>query len=687
MKRVLIVVLALQSHAFAQTTPMAIPPIVDHTAILNGRDGRTTVEPCANFYRYACGGWIERTQISKEKDRVSRQVTASTDASIIRLNKILTAYAAGDFSTPSKYSAKLGEFYSSCLAVDRQMSKAAKSIAQQARELRKYVRRGQLTNALSKLANMGVRPLFRIGSMRDPKDSSRTILALEQGGMSFASKTYYFDRDAKAVEIRKTFVEYVAKLFELLGETRPSAKLAANRVLKFETRIAESALTQEERNDPEKTNNPADLARLSTLLPSVDWPEYLKEVGLNGWNEVIVEAPTFLKGVDRVLKSSTEDEIATYLVFRILKEAAPDMGGAFESAHFTFWSKYLSGAKQPEPRWKSCTLSAAKLLAYPLAEAYVSTFNGRPIQEKTELMIEQIKTSFLENLIELNRGPNAWIDDATLPGAQNKVRKVQQKVGAPSTFLDYDAIQVRRDTHLQNVLTLTAFEFARDLNKIGKPSDKSEWFMMPWEVNAYYERSDNQFVFPFGIFQPPSMDLNASDGANFGSFGGGTIGHELLHGFDKNGAKYDADGNLKNWWSSSTGAEFEKRAQCFIDQANAYKIEDVGLSVNGAMTIDENLADQGGVKLGYRALDTILASRAEVSWEGYSERQQYWLAYAQSWCGKMTNERLRKQLLEDNHPPSEFRVNGIMMNRPEFARDFNCQAGAPMAPVSRCTIW
>lgn len=681
-------ILALGFKALADATT-EIPPILDATAIKDGADGRPNVDPCDNFYQFACGEWLDKTQIPADKTGVSRQVTAAMDATDVTLNKILAAYARGDFSIPSTYAGKLSDLYQSCMDVDKQTARSVQFIKKEILNIKAATSDQEIAKEIAKLDLLGVPTLFYFRSSQDLNDSTKVIGDLSQGGMSFESKDYYFNKDKKSVEIRTKFVEHAAQLFVLLGEKPSVAKLHAKSVLKFETALAKNAYSLEDANDPSKINHSSSVTEVEKLSPSFDWQAYFKTLAAPNTEHINVEEPEFFAGLSKVLKATSRNDLNVYLVYHLIDGSASLMGGKFEAESFAFWDQYMSGAKSPQAPWKKCTGAVESSMGYALAEAYIKTFDGDEIKRRTEAMISNIKQTFLDDLEQLNKGPDAWIDDQTVKGAVEKVNVIAQKVGAPDKFLDYSSVKTTSKNYLENILRIQMFETKRDLAKIGKPVDKTEWGMMPWEINAYYDRSNNEFVFPFGILQPPSLDFKWSDGANYGSFGGGTIGHELTHGFDNNGSKYDAHGNLKNWWTEETGKKFAAKAQCYIDQANNYKIEQVGMNVNGGLTLEENLADQGGVKLGYLALDKILGSRPQSQpWQGrYSERQQYWLGYAQSWCTKQTDERLRKQMATNEHPPAEFRVNGVIMNRPEFARDFNCKAGAKMNPAQKCSIW
>jgi len=671
----------LLSNLALATTP-SFPKIVDETAL------KESVDPCDDFYEFSCGTWMDQTQIPPEKKGISRQTTPMDDLVDVRLNQILDSYAKGHFQIPATYATKLADFYTSCMNADQNKAAALSLLKTKIIQIQKSRNADQLAALVADLHKNGVGVLFNFYSMQDYNDSSRVLGDISQGGMALGNPAYYLETDAKSVEVRQKYVAYITKLFVLIGARDAHAQRIAQRILQIETQLASKAYSVIDQSDPDKVNHVMGVEDLKNLMPHFNWDLYFQARGFTT-GVLNVDEPEFFTNLDQVLSGLSHSDRDYYFIWLVMNNAADKMGGSFEQASFAFWNAYMKGTTAMLPRWKLCTQAAENSLGYALAEAYVKTFDGDAIKVKANDMIDNIKQIFIEDLGMLSTGVGAWIDGATASQAVAKAQTVSRKVGAPEVFRDYSSLTVVPDNYLANAMNITAFENHRDMAKIGQPVDKTEWGMMPWEVNAYYDRSNNEFVFPFGILQPPSLDLTASDGANYGAFGGGTIGHELTHGFDNEGSKYDSQGNLKNWWSPDTEAKFDQKAQCYVQQANAYKIASVGLNVNGQQTLEENLADQGGVKLGYMVLEKILSQRPEVpKWLGkYSERQQYWIAYAQSWCSKYTEQALRWQMINDPHPPAEFRVNAVMMNRPEFARDFQCKTGARMAPANRCDLW
>jgi putative endopeptidase len=667
-----------------------LPPIMDATALQDGKDGRASVDPCEDFYKFACGAWLDRTKIPADKTSVNRQTTAAMDATDSQLNKILEAWAKGDFSIQATYSGKVRDFYMSCMDMEKEGPAAAATAKKMAAAIRTAKSRQAFARLVATMQMAGAAPFFGFASGQDLDDSTKVIGMIGQGGLGLGQRDYYLNTDEKSLDILAHYKDHVAKILALTGASSEQAKAGAETVLRIETELAKASYSIADDADPSKTDHPMPLAGVVKIAPHFDWATYFHTLGNTHLARMNLMEPEFFQGLDHLLAESKLEDLHVYLIWQFMHSVAGDLGGDFHKENFQFWSAYLSGAKEEKPRWKVCTQRVESMLGYALAEAYVKTFDGKAIKAKTEEMIRQIKSAFTNDLHNISSGgPDSWMDADTAAKAIEKVAAVAQKVGAPEKWRNYSSLKTSRNDMLGNVFAVNRFESRRDINKIGKPVDRTEWGMMPWEINAYYDRSRNEFNFPFGILQPPSLDLNATDGANLGSFGGGTIGHELTHGFDNNGSKYDKLGNLKNWWSDATLKQFQDKTSCYVDAANQYKINLTGLNVNGAQTLEENLADQGGVKLGYVALDEVLKGRPEGAlWdEKYSERQQYWIAYAQSWCTQITAESLREQMTTDVHPPAEFRVNAVLMNRPEFARDFSCKAGSRMAPVKRCSLW
>lgn len=669
---------------------LKVPPILDATAMKDGQNGNPSVDPCEDFYQFSCGQWIDSTVIPAEKKGVSRQVTIPLEMTDVVLNQILQKYAKNDFSAPSSQAKQLGAFYQSCMNYDKNTSASLSFVKTQIKNIQAITSKSELPKVIALSQSFGMGPFFGFNSQQDPQDSNRFLGNLSQGGISLPEKDYYLSTEEDSAKIRADYKTYVAQLFTLFGSSAAKAKTQAEAVVKIETALAQVSLSLEDRYDTNLTVHISSIADLQKDYPEFDWRTYfqtlkISEAQLARFN---LEEPDFFAGFTALLKTESLENIKAYLTWKLIDDSAEKLAGAYDQAHFNFWSKRLNGIAQPLPRWKYCTQEVENSLGYALAEAYVKSFDGSEIKKKTEKMISDIKDAFQTDLISLSQGPDAWLDQDTYTGALEKIQLMGQKVGGPEKWRDYSELEKQGTNFLYNSLYITKFESHRDYKKIGSTVDRTEWYMMPWEFNAYYDPANNEFNFPFGILQPPSLDFTATEGANLGSFGGGTIGHELTHGFDNSGAQYDAHGNIKNWWSEATQKNFDEKAQCFIDQAGQYMIKDVNLAVDGKQTLTENLADQGGVKLGYAVLDNNLKQRTEGKlWNGYSERQQYWIAYAQSWCTKSRPEALRVQMASDPHPPAEFRVNAVLMNRPEFARDFKCAANAKMAPVNSCSIW
>jgi endothelin-converting enzyme/putative endopeptidase len=682
------------STGFAKTTKankaskLTVPDILDASALKDGSDGKPAVDPCQDFYQFACGQWIEKTVIPADKDRVMHQSTALMDQTDENLNQVILKLEKSDPSLLTPASKQIVDYYNSCMNFDKSTPPSKSLLKANLEEINQAPDKASLFPLLAKMHLGGTGAFFSFGSGQDLKDSSSVIGFLDQGGMGLPEPTYYFEKDPKSVETRKKYVEHIAKTLQLIGQKKKVATENARIIMAFETKLAEKAMTFDDRQNPAKINHPITREALAQLAPAIGWNAYFTALSAPP-SALNINEPEFFSHLSEAIEATPLKDLKTYLAWQLTNRSASEVSAELDDENFDFWYKYLHGEKEMKPQWKRCTHEVEHKLGYALAEVYVKTIDAQAIRSKIEAMITWIEQTFQNDLESISVEKGGWLDSSTKAEALKKLTKLKQKLGAPGKWRDYSSLTTEPISFYANDLKAAEFENRRDIAKIGKPLDRLEWDMMPWEINAYYDPPKNEFVFPFGILQPPSFDLKASDGANLGAFGGGTIGHELTHGFDNDGRQYDSDGNVKDWWTEATKKKFEERSQCYIHQADAYKVESVGLNVDGTKSLTENLADQGGVKLGYAALLLAQTHRPPSAlWKGkYSENQQYWISYAQSWCGKARPETLRQQIKTNPHPPEEFRVNGVLMNRPEFARDFACKEGSRMAPQVRCSLW
>lgn len=683
---------ALSINAAQAATPLTVPDILDASALKDGSDGKPAINPCENFYQFSCGRWLENIQIPADKAAVSHQNTAVMDKNDEMLRDTLLKLEKGDAKLQTQASAQLLDFYNTCMNFAKTKTEALKELNSYLSEISAVKQKSELAKLSAHLQLMGTNAFFNFSSGQDPLSSNDVIGFFDQGTIGLPEPSYYFQNDKKSEDIRKKYIAHITKILNLAQLHKLSGTLEAKTIFEIEKKLASKAYSFDDRQDPGKTNHPITLEGMKQLSSEFDWSTFLQELQTPK-TKLNVNEPEFFAQMNEVIKSTPLEDLKVYLKWQLLHRSAASLAPDFQAENFEFWNKALRGEKKMKPRWKICTIDAEHELGYALAEVYVKTIDTVSIRAKISDMISWIKQTFSDELnrIEKKSGSagDSWLDPKTKEAALAKLNLLKQKVGAPDQWRDYSTLKTDRSSFFLNDVKVSIFESRRDLNKMGKPVDRTEWDMMPWEFNAYYDPPKNEFVFPFGILQPPSFDIHASDGANLGAFGGGTIGHELTHGYDNNGRQYDANGNLKDWWSAETKKNFEDKSQCYVKQANQYKIEEVNLNVDGKKTLPENLADQGGVKLGYMALLLAQTKRPPAPlWLGkYTENQQYWIAYAQSWCEKKTPENLRVQITTNEHPPEEFRTNGVIMNRPEFAHDFGCKPGDKMAPVDRCSLW
>ncbi len=660
--------------ATSVAAPAAAPEVgIDESAI------NRAVSPCDDFYEYACGAWIKRTEIPADQSSWMRSFSVIREKNRDELKLILEAAAAGKTADPVEK--QLGDFYASCLDED----KIEKSSQAELDALLKPIEAVKDLQSLAKeLAreHLGIgAPLFELGVQQDNKDATLMIGAVDQGGLGLPDREYYLSTDEKSKKLREQYEAHVARMLELSGIPADKAKEQAKIVLRIETELAKASMTRTDRRDPEKTYHRIELKGLTKLAPKFPWPLYLKEMGVPTLTQLNVVAPDFFGAADKQLSKTLIPEWRVYLRWQVLHAAGPLLSKAFVDESFNFYDKTLNGQDKLEPRWKRCVEITDRFLGESLGKLFVQKTFGAEGKATTQAMITAIEKAMEENLSRLS-----WMDEATRKAALGKLAAVANKIGFPDVWRDYSSMKVSRDSLIANIAAGAHFENARQFAKLGKPVDRNEWLMTPPTVNAYYEPSKNEMCFPAGILQPPFYGRAAAEAVNFGAIGM-VMGHELTHGFDDEGRKFDAKGNQVQWWTPATNAEFEKRAQCVVDQFSGYEVID-GQKINGKLTNGENIADLGGLKLAFAAFQaTHKPARKRAPEKGYTDEQLFFLGTAQAWCGKRRPELERARLITDPHSAPKFRINGPLSNLPEFAAAFQCKPGAKMVRQDACVVW
>jgi predicted metalloendopeptidase len=637
--------------------------------------------PCQDFYAFACGGWIARNEIPADKSRWG-SFGQLEERNAERLRIILEASAAkADPGDP--LSRKVGDFYAACMdeaAIDR-AGLADLRAAWKKVEAVKDPR--SLAATVGRLHAEGVQALFGLSSGQDLKDSTQVIAWVGQGGLSLPDRDYYVKDDAKSAEIRRAYQAHLVRMLTLAGLAPVPALREAKAILALETRLAEAAWTRVEMRDPARLYNPMGLAGLEKAVPRFPWKTYLQALGAPGLTAFSATTPKSLARIDELVRKTPAATWRSYLRWKLLEDmaSARALPKAFVDERFAFSSRAFTGAKELKPRWRHCVEQTDGFLGEALGQVFVKRHFAGDAKDKALRLVQDIQAAQGRNLAGL-----AWMDPATRDKGQEKLGKIDNKIGYPARWRDYAAVEVDRSSFARSAEAAAAFEVRRDLAKIGRPVDRNEWQMTPPTVNAYYEPTLNEMVFPAGILQPPFYTQGANDAVNYGA-AGFVVGHELTHGFDDEGRKFDARGNLADWWSASVGQEFEQRAACVERQFSGYVAVDE-VKVNGQLTLGENIADLGGLKL---ALAAYRASRQgqlpEAPVAGWAPEQQFYVAAAQVWCEKVRPEDARRRALTDPHSPGRWRVNGPLSNLPDFAAAFSCKAGDPMVRADRCEVW
>ena len=639
------------------------------------------VNACADFYEFACGNWRKNNPIPPDKARWGR-FDELADRNLSLLREILEKAADAGAPGPER---QIGDFYAACMDEPRIESLGARPIQPDLDAVAKIRSRRELMREVSRLHTVGVPALLGWGSTADLHDATRMVAVVDQGGISLPDRDYYIKDDARSKETREKFLEHVSRMFGLLGRSQEESAAAAKTVLAVETALAHTSMDRTLRRDPKNRDHFMKLSELAKLAPNFDFPRFFETSRAPRFDSLNVANPEFFKQVSAQLESVPVADWKTYLSWQVLSSRADYLSSPFVKESFRFNNQYLAGQKEIAPRWKRCVRLADVSLCEALGRIYVEKHFGADGKERTLRMVKAIETAMEKDIAQLD-----WMSAATKEKARQKLTAIVNNIGYPDKWRDYSSVRIARDDFAGNVVRAAAFEEHRQVAKIGGPVDRTEWSMTPQTVNAYYRGSRNDINFPAGILQPPFFSRTIDDPVNFGAVGL-VIGHELTHGFDDQGRKFDASGNLTDWWTEQDSTEFDKRAACVDEQYSHYVAvkDDKGeVRLNGKLTLGENVADNGGLRLAHSALmNTLTDEGGKKTIDGFTPEQRFFIGYAQVWCQNATDQISRLRALTDPHSPGRYRVIGVVANSPEFRDAFGCKPGDPMVRENACRVW
>jgi putative endopeptidase len=643
----------------------------------------TNVSPCTNFYQYSCGNWRAKNPTPHDHSQWDRFNELSEQN--LRIEREILEKAALSSPSRSAIDQGIGGFYAACMDEKGVDGKGVDPIKPALDGINTLRSKEQLAVELARLNLIGVNGVFTFVARADFKDASINIANIDQGGISLPDRDYYLKTDQRSVDLRKNYEQHVANMFDLLAKslnTTWDSQAKAGALIKFETALAEASMDRVLRRNPESRDHPMATKDLPELTPNFRWTAFISDEHTPSFTKVNVGNPDFFKKLTSIIERTSLDDLKTYLTWRLLLRSASALPQSLVQENFQFFERTLLGQQELAPRWKRCVRATDSALGEALGPKFVEVAFSGPAKTKAQQLVGEIEKSMKQDIETAT-----WMSEATKQQAYAKLGAVSNKIGYPEKWRDYSSVTIKPDDYLGNEERASAFEIRRNLNKIGNPVDKSEWGMTPPTVDAYYSPPQNNINFPAGILQPPFYSAKADDAVNLGAIGV-AVGHELTHGFDDEGRKYDGAGNLRDWWTPEDAKNFETRAECVVNEYDNFSPVD-GVKLKGKLTLGENSADNGGIHLAYMALMRDLANKTmlETKLDGLSPEQQFFLGFAQIWCENATDASSRVQAMTDPHSPGQFRTNGVVQNMKDFEQAFGCKEGDPMVSEKACRVW
>ena len=636
--------------------------------------------PCEDFYKYACGSWMKQHPIPADESRWG-QFSLLDERNLAILRQ--TAEDSAKHQDRSSLDQQVGAFYGSCADEGQIQTRGSAPVKPELDRIANLDSREDVLDEVARLHKMQVGVFFDFSSGPDPHNSSMMKADLSQGGLGLPERDFYLRTDERSVSVRNKYVVHIANMFKLIGVSDSVAKQKADAIMKLETKLAKASLDITSMRDPQQRTHDYKRTDLPKLTSNIDFDRYFAAVGSPAFANLNVEEPDFFKSLDQVATSLSIEDARDYLTWHFLHASAPVLSSEFVKENFSFYSQTLRGTKEQRPRWKRCVAMTDEELGEALGQKFVEQTFGQEGKQRTLELVSQIEREMAVDISSLT-----WMSADTKKQALIKLKAVTNKIGYPDKWRDYSSIHVKADDYFGNFYRANEFESKRQRDRIGKPTDRSEWEMTPPTVNAYYDPTQNNINFPAGILQNPFYSNTASDATNYGAIGV-VVGHELTHGFDDEGRQFDADGNLRDWWQKSDADQFEKLAQCFVNEYGGFSPVP-GVELNGKLTLGENSADNGGLRLSYFALINELQKEGKSpkdTADGYTQAQQFFLGFAQVWCQNTRDETKRLAAQTDPHSPGEFRTNGAVKNMIEFSQAFGCKEGDKMYASKPCLVW